>query len=163
MKNDELIRQEYKRIEREYVDKAIDLLRKYSDNIELYIADIVASLCNVDVNEMFDKSNEITLAQARWLYWHSIRYLTNDTYDKIARRTNHERGCSYMPNSIGQCINKMSALIEQEPMWKKRWTIIKRIIRLIQSEDDCNSVDNTITINIPKEMKRKLNLKIEEK
>ena len=158
MKNDEQIKNDWQRLETENIEKACDLLRQHESRIEDYMADIVASLCNVDCAEMLTNSSVSYLAQARWLYWYAIRYMTNETYDKIAMRTTAKSGCKFTPNGIGQSINKMALLVAQEPIWVKRWTIIKHIIKLrdtvIKEKGDMETV--TMKIIAPKGVKVEL-------
>ena len=158
MKNDEQIKNDWQRLETENIEKACDLLRQHESRIEDYMADIVASLCNVDCAEMLTNSSVAYLAQARWLYWYAIRYMTNETYDKIAMRTTAISGCKFTPNGIGQSINKMALLVAQEPIWVKRWTIIKHIIKLrdtvIKEKGDMETL--TMKIIAPKGVKVEL-------
>ena len=158
MKNDEQIKNDWQRLETENIEKACDLLRQHESRIEDYMADIVASLCNVDCAAMLTNSSVAYLAQARWLYWYAIRYMTNETYDKIAMRTTAKSGCKFTPNGIGQSINKMALLVAQEPIWIKRWTIIKHIIKLrdtvIKEKGDMETL--TMKIIAPKGVKVEL-------
>lgn len=158
MKNDEQIKNDWQRLETENIEKACDLLRQHESRIEDYMADIVASLCNVDCAEMLTNSSVAYLAQARWLYWYAIRYMTNETYDKIAMRTTAKSGCKFTPNGIGQSINKMALLVAQEPIWVKRWTIIKHIIKLRDMVVKEKSEMETVTMKIiaPKGVKVEL-------
>ena len=158
MKNDEQIKNDWQRLETENIEKACDLLRQHESRIEDYMADIVASLCNVDCAEMLTNSSVAYLAQARWLYWYAIRYMTNETYDKIAMRTTAKSGCKFTPNGIGQSINKMALLVAQEPIWVKRWTIIKHIIKLRDTVVKEKSEMETVTMKIiaPKGVKVEL-------
>lgn len=158
MKTDEQIKNDWQRLETENIEKACDLLRQHESRIEDYMADIVASLCNVDCAEMLTNSSVAYLAQARWLYWYAIRYMTNETYDKIAMRTTAKSGCKFTPNGIGQSINKMALLVAQEPIWVKRWTIIKHIIKLRDMVVKEKSEMETVTMKIiaPKGVKVEL-------
>lgn len=148
MKTNEQIKNDWQRLETENIEKACDLLRQHESRIEDYMADIVASLCNVDCAEMLTNSSVAYLAQARWLYWYAIRYMTNETYDKIAMRTTAKSGCKFTPNGIGQSINKMALLVAQEPIWVKRWTIIKHIIKLRDTVVKEKSEMETVTMKI---------------
>lgn len=148
MKTDERIKNDWQRLETENIEKACDLLRQHESRIEDYMADIVASLCNVDCAAMLTNSSVAYLAQARWLYWYAIRYMTNETYDKIAMRTTAKSGCKFTPNGIGQSINKMALLVAQEPIWVKRWTIIKHIIKLRDSSKQAYLPQETVTIYV---------------
>ena len=83
IKSDEQIKSDWEHLENDNVSKACEYLRRYQGDIEDYVADIVASLCNVDVDKMLSDTSVAYFAQARWLYWYAIRYMTNDTYDTL--------------------------------------------------------------------------------
>lgn len=158
IKSDEQIKSDWEHLENDNVEKACEYLRRYEGDIEDYVAEIVASLCNVDVNKMLSDTSVAYLAQARWLYWYALRYMTNETYEKIAERTMQKTPYRFTPNGIGQSINKMSAMIVNEPIWTKRWIILKRIIKLrdtvIKEKGDIETV--TMKIIAPKGVKVEL-------
>lgn len=158
IKSDEQIKSDWEHLENDNVEKACEYLRRYEGDIEDYVAEIVASLCNVDVDKMLSDTSVAYLAQARWLYWYALRYMTNETYDKIAERTMCKTPYRFTPNGIGQSINKMSAMIVNEPIWTKRWIILKRIIKLrdtvIKEKGDMETV--TMKIIAPKGVKVEL-------
>ena len=161
MKSDNDVIHDWKRIETENIERACELLNGYEQKIENYLAHIVASLCGVDVAKMLSDTSVAYLAQARWLYWYAVRYMTNETYEKIAERTTSKSGYKFTPNGIGQSINKMSAMIINEPIWTKRWTIIKRIIKLRDSAINKTKNDDSVTIRIVAPSDIKLNIKTE--
>lgn len=115
--------------EAELVTKVCDLLKGHEELVLNKMAEFVASACGVDKDMMLNDCDKLFVAQARWLYWYAIRYMTNDTYEKIAERTALQ-GHSFASSSIGLCINKMSQLIESNPLWEHRWAIIKNIARI---------------------------------
>ena len=158
IKSDEQIKSDWEHLENDNIEKACEYLRKYEGDIEDYVADIVASLCNVDVDKMLSDTSVAYLAQARWLYWYALRYMTNETYDKIAERTTRKSEYRFTPNGIGQSINKMSAMIVNEPMWTKRWIILKRIIKLRDTVIKEKGEMETVTMKIiaPKGVKVEL-------
>ena len=158
IKSDEQIKSDWAHLENDNVAMACEYLSRYDGDIEDYIADIVASLCNVDVDKMLSDTSVAYLAQARWLYWYAIRYMTNETYDKIAERTIRKSDYRFTPNGIGQSINKMSMMITNEPIWTKRWVILKRIIKLRDAaiKDSCETETMTMRIIAPKGVKVEL-------
>ena len=158
IKSDEQIKSDWERLENDNIEKACEYLRMYEGDIEDYVAEIVASLCNVDVDKMLSDTSVAYLAQARWLYWYALRYMTNETYDKIAERTMHKTPYRFTPNGIGQSINKMSAMIVNEPIWTKRWILLKRIITLRDTVVTEKSEIETVTMKIiaPKGVKLEL-------
>ena len=158
IKSDEQIKSDWERLENDNIEKACEYLRRYECDIEDYVAEIVASLCNVDVDKMLSDTSVAYLAQARWLYWYALRYMTNETYDKIAERTMSKTPYRFTPNGIGQSINKMSAMIVNEPIWTKRWIILKRIIKLRDTVVKEKVETETVTMKIiaPKGVKLEL-------
>ena len=117
-----------------------DTLLNYEGRVRNYLADFVASLCNVEKEKMFSENNSLDVAQARWLFWYAYRYMTGETYEKIE---------TFTKVGVASSVNKMSVMIEQQPIWKKRWTIVKRIIRITNSLIDENT-EEPIKIIIPK-------------
>lgn len=160
-KSDEEIKAEWQSIE-ERIEYALSCLLGFEKDVQVYLAKCVASLCDVAEEKMLSDCNTVYVAQARWLYWYAYRYMTNETYEKIADNTERMCGKRFTKQGVASSINKMSALIENEPVWKKRWAIIKRIIKLRDVDND-KKADNTITINIPKELREQITIKIQEK
>ena len=156
MKSDEEIKADWMRIETSNIERACEYLSKCERDVEDYMAETIAALCNIDVKEMLSETSIAYIAQPRWLYWYAIRYMTNETYEKIAHRTKVKCGFMFTPNGIGQSINKMAKLISREPIWNKRWTIIKHIIKL---RDVVNAKQETVTFKVIAPKGYKLELK----
>jgi hypothetical protein len=76
-------------------------------------------------------------------------------------RQNPKGGHRFVLRSIQNGVSRMSTMIENESLWKRRWTIIKRIIKLREQEDDY--IDKTIVIQVPKTLKGKVNIQIKDK
>lgn len=125
-----------------------DTLRNYEGRVRLYLASFVASVCNVDDERMFSASSDLDVVQARYLFWYAYRYMSNETYDKIGRVSKELGGKVFTGTGVAAGVSKMYSLIEQQPIWRKRWTIIKRIIK----EDNNTIVEppTPITITVPK-------------
>lgn len=157
-KNEEKIQND---LSTHHIEKALAHLRLLEQGYQCYLADFVCALCGVEKKDMMSGNNS-TSVQARWLYWFSYRYMTNESYKKIASMTEPFKGKRFSTQGIAAGVNKMSQLVESEPIWKKRWTIIKRIIKLREQESEVK-VDNTITINIPKDLRDRINISIKEK
>jgi hypothetical protein len=104
----------------------------------------VASLCDVDRDKMFTECNNIDVVQARGLYWYARRYMTGDTYEKIGKTPTD--GKTFTKVGVATSVNKMAHLIESQPIWKKRWNVIKRIIKLQNEMVFEPQVPMTITI-----------------
>lgn len=162
MKNNEQIKADFTNIDNDSLKKGLYYLGLYEKSIQEYLVDVVAALCGIEKEKMLTDGNVLKSAHARWLYWYAYRYLSNESYDKIADITYGICGKRFTKQAIGHCISRMSIMVEEEPLWKKRWTIIKRIIKLRDVDND-KKVDNTITINIPKELREQITIKIQEK
>lgn len=160
MINDEMIASDWRNLDS--VDDILMAVRQHEVDIMAYLAETVASLCNIECKDMLKISSETRFAQPRWLFWYAYRYMTNETLEEIADMTQRCGGHRFTTSGIGQCVNKMSQMISSEPMWAKRWTIIKRIIKL-RNTDNKKSSDNTITITVPKELKDIINIEIKER
>lgn len=153
MKSDETIRTDWTRIDNDNIERACELLRGQEYAVQDYMAEISAALCDVDVKEMLSETSVAYLSQARAFFWYSVRYMNSETYDKIAERTLKHGGFNFTPNGIGQAINKMARLIEKEPIWKKRWIMMKRVIK-IRETVGCNTSDeSTVIVRVPKGVK----------
>lgn len=124
------------------------ILANYEGNIYDYIADFVSSLCCITKERMFSDSKSIDVAQARGLFFYAYRYMTANTYDKIGRITGETYGKRFTPEGVKSSIVKMSELIESSPIWSKRWSILKIIIKSQKVGIDESHVP--ITIKVPK-------------
>ena len=116
----------------------------------MYLAEFVASLCSVETERMFSSSNDLDVAQARWLFWYAYRYMTNETYEKIGKLSMPLYGKTFTKVGVASSVNKMYTLIEQKPIWRKRWTIIKRIIKQCENVID-DETQKPIKIIVPKD------------
>lgn len=140
------------------LEKALFYLGKYEEDIKNVLADCVASVCNIKKEEMMEGTHTAYLAQARWLFWYSYRYMTNETYEKIAKQTStpiHK----FSTSSVRDCVNKMGMMIASEHLWQRRWNIIKNIIKQRCKEKE----EKVIVINIPKELKDQVRVETKEK
>lgn len=157
MKEEYFVLEKMSEIDRQMLDSICNILREHESKIRYWLAYFVSSLCNVDMNKMLTDCNTLSVAQSRWLFWYSYRRMTNETYEKIAKVSSQYYGKSFTTATIANGITKMTQMIECEPIWTKRWVIIKRIIKQYRE----NLIDNEepIKIVIPKnarvELKRK--------
>ena len=125
---EEQINQELENSEQVVMQCLNDVLKQYNVKTTKYLADFVASLCDVDRDKMFTECNNIDVVQARGLYWYARRYMTGDTYEKIGKTPTD--GKTFTKVGVATSVNKMAHLIESQPIWKKRWNVIKRVIKL---------------------------------
>ena len=125
-----------------------NILRQEGKNTRVYLADFVAALCDVEKEKMFSACNDIEVAQARWLYFYAYRKMTNETYDRIGSLSSNVFEKSFTKTGVSLGVKKMYYMIEQSPIWKKRWNIIKRII--CEQNEAIKEPPVPITITIPK-------------
>lgn len=147
---EEEIKQNLEENERITMNCVCDTLSAYGGRIRLYLADFIASLCNVEKEKMFSTCNNLDVAQARWLFWYAYRYMTNETYEKIGKLSGELYGKTFTKVGVAASVNKMYELIENGGIWRKRWLIVKRIIKisntLIEEQEN-----QPIKIVIPKD------------
>ena len=158
--NDELIKSQWETIDDYNVQKALYHLRRCDRDVQDFIADCCAALCDVSVDDMLSDTDIIYIAHARWLYWYAYRYMTNESYEKISIST--ARSHTFALRTIQSGVNKMSMMIANEALWKKRWTVVKHIIKLRENEEEVKR-DSPIVINVPKELKEKIKIEIKDK
>ena len=145
---EEEIRNELEQNESIAIQAVCDILMNYEAHIRTHLADFVASICNVEKERMFSSCNDLDVAQARWLFWYAYRYMTGETYEKIGKLSKPIYGKAFTKVGVAASVNKMYTLIEQQPIWRKRWTIVKRIIKM-QNELTYEPL-TPITITVPK-------------
>jgi hypothetical protein len=147
-KEEQLARQVYTE-ENEELEQAIKHLQQCGSLIYSHTASIVAALCNVDKTKMLINGNMVDISHARWLFWLSCRYATGESHRKIVASTQHLCGKKFTIQSVSNGIAKMSEMIEQEPLWKKRWGYMKRIIKSFNAIVD-EGGNQPIKIVVPK-------------
>lgn len=160
-KSEEEIKNELMQMD-ENIVRAMGYLRNYEKDILNYIAEVVSSVCNVDKERMMSDDRTLPVTQSRWLFWYAYRYMTSYTYERISEETSRECTKQYTAVGVSVGTNKMSVMIEQEPIWKKRWGVVRRIIKLINDDDDTEREAHTITIQVPRELKGQITIKIQE-
>ena len=145
-----------------HIKKVVEHLQSCEQDIKNHLADFVSALCGVQKDSMLSNTHVAYCAHARYMYWYAYRYMTNESYEKIATLS-CEDGHKYTQSAISTGINRMSVMIEQEPPWNKRWLIVKRIINVIKTQERERDIDNTIVIQVPKDLKGKVNIQIKDK
>ena len=160
--NDVAIQEQWDVLDNYNLEKALHFLRHCEMDVQEFLADSVAVLCDVDKSLMLSDCNTIHVAQARWLYWYAYRYMTSETYEKIVANTERLCGKRFTKQGVASSVNKMSLLIESQPIWKKRWTISRRIIKLRDGNEEEGEKNSTIVIHVPKGLKDRLNIQIKE-
>lgn len=151
--------------------KEIELvLRNYDYDSQNMLASFVASICDVDVADMLSASDNAYVSQVRWLYWYALRYMTQDSYQRISERT-MLGGCKFTKDGIRKGCEKMNVLIETDDAWLKRWIVIKRMIKFkreplsYQESDNANPMPKKykVMVTMPDELKDKIDVVFKEK
>lgn len=121
-------------IEDATIRKACELLRDYNGRIDTYLAEIVASLCNVNVEHLLTVTNQPQYAHARWFYWYAYRHMTGEDYNVIVSLMRPYR--KYSRSMVEYAIGRMAVMVSNDPIWMKRWGIIKKVIDIILSNNE---------------------------
>lgn len=145
---EEEIKQELANNEQRMIECVCNALSNYELDMRTYLARFVSSLCDVEIERMLSDDNHLDVAQARWLFWYAYRYMTNETYEKISKLSESMYKRKFTKTCVASSVNKMYTMIEQQPIWRKRWTIVKRIIKL--QNEIVFEPQIPITITIPK-------------
>ena len=129
--------------EDENVKAACDALRRYNGTISDCLMEVVASLCNMTVDELKNDSKHSSKT-ARSLYWYAYRQLTGEHYPRMAEQS----GLKVSVCTVNFAVNKMEMIISQNNFWTKRWQILKRIVNEVLNYN--MGADVTVTVNAPK-------------
>ena len=159
-KTSEDIKKRWDNIDDYHIRKACEHLCAFEGSVRDYIAEYVAALCDVDKDAMFSASDVVYLAHARWLYWYTLRYATNESYDKIAKQR-FDGAHTFVQRTIQSGVSKMAMMIEREQLWNKRWNVMKRLLR-IRTDETVKEKNNTIVINVPKDLMKDVKIEIKE-
>ena len=139
--------------EEDKVERICAILREHKITIQDALIDFVAALCDVNKHDMVNvvgKGNA-HLTQARWFFWYANRMLLGATYNEMSEDS-AKIGTHVTKHGIMLGVLRMATMTEQEPIWRKRWMIMKRIIK----ESENNSIDKAdnqpIKIVVPKDI-----------
>lgn len=114
------------------LSKITELLQDYNGSHIQLLANTVAAVCDVNIDEMLSDNGKIHNTHARYLYWYSIRYLTHDSNTVIAKTSIPNK--TYATDSVRKGINYVIKLIDSHPEWAKRWRAVKRVVSTIKNE-----------------------------
>lgn len=155
----EKIKHDWESIDNADIDEVCRLLRLHETRIQDYLVDCVASICDVEKTDMMTNASKLNTIHARWLFWYAYRYMTNEPFIRISEIT-LRYGKRFTEQSISNSVNKMGNMIAKETTWAKRWVLIKRIIKLRNSDQTNFGLDDnlSVTINHPKNIQVKLNV-----
>lgn len=158
MGKDEKIIQDWEMIDNAYIDEVCRLLRLHETNIQEYIVDCVASICDVDKLDMMTNVSNLNTIHSRWLFWYAYRYMTKDSFSHISHIT-LRYGKKFTEQSVSSSVIKMGNMIDNDTIWAKRWAIIKRIIKLRDSTLSDENQNAVVIVQYPKNVEIKLRKK----
>ena len=158
MGKDEKIIQDWEMIDNAYIDEVCRLLRLHETNIQEYMVDCVASICDVDKLDMMTNVSNLNTIHSRWLFWYAYRYMTKDSFSHISHIT-LRYGKKFTEQSVSSSVNKMGNMIDNDTIWAKRWAIIKRIIKLRDSTLSDENQNAVVIVQYPKNVEIKLRKK----
>lgn len=161
MKSEEQIRNDWSNVDVIHENPTLKDLQIHSQKAKEYLIDCVCAECGVEREEIFSKRRKSRLVHARWLYWYAYRYMTNESFDEIAK-SNKKYGHDFDSRSITGGVNKMAYMISREQHWASRWAALRRTIKL-RDDEQKTLFTQKITIYIPKELKNKVEIEIKEK
>lgn len=151
-------------IESESFSRILELLRNHESEILVNIEKVVSSLCDIDCDKMMGGSTTYYSAQCRWLYWYTYRYMTNEPYNKMSKRLG-KHGHEYTPSAITIGVNRMAQMVESDTVWKKRWIILKRIIKAYDETNvtSVRSNEEPVRVKVVITKPRNVDIKVEFK
>jgi hypothetical protein len=158
MGKDEKIIQDWEMIDNAYIDEVCRLLRLHETNIQEYMVDCVASICDVDKLDMMTNVSNLNTIHSRWLFWYAYRYMTKDSFSHISHIT-LRYGKKFTEQSVSSSVIKMGNMIDNDTIWAKRWAIIKRIIKLRDSTLSDENQNAVVIVQYPKNVEIKLRKK----
>lgn len=158
MGKDEKIIQDWEMIDNAYIDEVCRLLRLHETNIQEYMVDCVASICDVEKLDMMTNVSNLNTIHSRWLFWYAYRYMTKDSFSHISHIT-LRYGKKFTEQSVSSSVNKMGNMIDNDTIWAKRWAIIKRIIKLRDSTLSDENQNAVVIVQYPKNVEIKLRTK----
>ena len=127
------------------IEEVCKHLRTYTQDISHTLASLVASLCDITMDELMEGS-QVAFSNARWLYWYVYRQLTSESIETIAMRTHKYR--KFSERGVRSGISKMSMLIAEGTIWTKRYNILKKVIRVANRGEEMEQPIKDINIRI---------------
>ena len=166
MKKENEIMEDINSIREQNAKSIFELLEGYEEDVNEYLLQMVASVCSVSLDDLkSNKSPKLHITQARWLYWYSYRYMTAETYPKIAERFENKYGTKFHGTTVCVGCNKMMNLISTDSMWRKRWVLMKRILNAYKSTSNAviPNLDVESTVRVVVYKPSNVNVKVEFK
>lgn len=147
-----------------------EMLRNMDFDVQTMLSSFVASICDVDEADMLTNTEKLYISQARWLFWHVLRYTCGETYERIAQRTSLS-GREFTSAGVRKGCEKIADLIEKNKMWQTRYAVARKFLNLINNPHDYFISDFAnplpqrykLRLSVPKELKKSITIEVEEK
>lgn len=119
------------------------------------ILDCVCEMCGVEKDKLFSEIMKSPYPHTRGLYWSFIRRITGFSSEHIGKITSKYGKC-FCGASVRISMFRVSAVISQDKVWKKRWrTLIERFDERREQHEQIK-----ITISAPEEIKHLIKVEI---
>ena len=133
VKSNEEVKREIGEIENATIKEACELLAAYPQEIRKYLAHIAASICEVHPRSLLDGNHFVKVVHARWFFWYAYHRLTGEDYRTMAEMS--KENASFGKSCIQNGVANMGVMVSRDPIWMKRWALMKRIIAIILERD----------------------------
>ena len=142
---------EIKNAETKAINEASAALSNYTKSVAQNLAKLVASLCGITVQELLYDTTKVPSKHARWLFWYTYKQITNESCSSISKRTEETR--FFCTSAVSSGITNMGMMVSQNPIWSKRWAILKSVINEI---NEVEKKEQRVLIKHPKGVKIEL-------
>ena len=148
MRRDSDIIDDWKKIDSISSSETIQDLSRRRESEQEYLLYCLCAECGVSREEIAQKNkSKFHIIHYRWLFWYAYRYMTNESFLKIAE-ISRRFGHAYDHRSIRHGVDSIGTMIAREPHWARRWEALKHIIMLRNTIVE-NLFPQKITIQIP--------------
>jgi len=155
MNNKEEIESKINEMEQKVLKDMEIILKRHNFNMTTFLAHIIASICDIDVTEIFSVNNKAYLSQSRWMFWYAYRYMTGETYERIAEKTSFE-GHKFHVQAIIHGITSFAKLLEYDRSWGDKWKMVKEFIKIKNGMGQGKDEKHEVVITVPKNVEVKI-------
>ena len=167
--NEEKVKRDWRNMREKDFDEISTILSNMDYDMQTMIGSFVASICHVDYADLHSMNNKQEVTHARWLYWYALRWWSDESYERISERTMMD-GRRFTSANIGIGITKMVKMTSVQGMWRDRFAVVKKFIRLKEDpmsykvSDFCNPLPERykLTLKMPKALKDKVEIDVRE-
>ena len=132
--------------ETDAVTIACNALRSHNVDMKSCLVELVASICDISVDEMRKNTKKLECVQARWFFWYSYRQLTREG---LRSTTNHVSDVYRVTQTgVAKAVRNMSMFIAENTIWTRRWQVMKRLINAVSNCTEQEIFPETITVSV---------------